>query len=244
MRPTSPNIQQPRIMNWTTLHYIYDPLCGWCYGAAPLVAVAREILSVRIHAGGMMAGTHRQAVTPQLREFILKHDTRIGQLTGQPFGDAYRDGLLCDTRVFFDSEPPIAAMLAAEQLADRGLDMIGQLQQAHYVEGLPIAHRTVLLDAAESIGLDPAAFAQALDRQSATVVQRHIRDTRQFMAQVGANGFPTFVLETEGSMQFVDMALYLGRPQKFRSWLLANTVAPSMTARAAAAGCNDHSCTL
>ena len=25
------------------LHYIYDPLCGWCYGAAPLVEAARAV---------------------------------------------------------------------------------------------------------------------------------------------------------------------------------------------------------
>lgn len=25
-----------------TLHYIHDPLCGWCYGAAPLVKAARQ----------------------------------------------------------------------------------------------------------------------------------------------------------------------------------------------------------
>ena len=23
------------------LHYIYDPLCGWCYGAKPLVQAAQ-----------------------------------------------------------------------------------------------------------------------------------------------------------------------------------------------------------
>ncbi|MEG1327174.1 MAG: DsbA family protein, partial [Janthinobacterium sp.] len=26
-----------------TLHYIFDPLCGWCYGAAPLVEAARAV---------------------------------------------------------------------------------------------------------------------------------------------------------------------------------------------------------
>ena len=35
-----------------TLHYIYDPFCGWCYAAAPLVKAAREILPVRLHGGG------------------------------------------------------------------------------------------------------------------------------------------------------------------------------------------------
>ncbi len=32
------------------LHYIYDPLCGWCYGAAPLVQAARGISGLTIEA--------------------------------------------------------------------------------------------------------------------------------------------------------------------------------------------------
>lgn len=30
-------------MTETTLHYIFDPLCGWCYGAAPLVKAAQSL---------------------------------------------------------------------------------------------------------------------------------------------------------------------------------------------------------
>ena len=46
------------------LHAIYDPLCGWCYAAAPLLAVAREqgfwlgaraVASHRV-AGGVVLG--------------------------------------------------------------------------------------------------------------------------------------------------------------------------------------------
>ena len=99
-----------------TLHYIHDPLCGWCYGAAPLVKAARALVAVEAHAGGMMAGSRRQPVTAQLREFVTPHDREIAQQSGQPFGSAYFEGLLKDTTAIFDSEPPIAAMLAAESV--------------------------------------------------------------------------------------------------------------------------------
>lgn len=206
-------------MNTITLHYIYDPLCGWCYAAAPLVKAASEVVSVRAHGGGMMAGAQRQAVTPQLRAFVMQHDQRIAKASGQHFGEAYFDGLLRDTTAVFDSEPPIAAMLAAEQLAGLGLSMVGRLQVAHYVEGRRIADRTVLLEMAETIGLDPAAFAEALDRCSGEAVQTHIRESRQFMAQMGAGGFPTLVLEANGSRRLVDIASYLGRPKDLKDWL-------------------------
>jgi putative protein-disulfide isomerase len=44
-----------------------------------------------------------------------------------------------------DSEPPISAILAADHIASRGLDMLARLQVAHYVEGRRIADRDVLV---------------------------------------------------------------------------------------------------
>ena len=62
-----------------TLHYYYDPLCGWCYGAAPLTAAAAAVpgLRVALHAGAMMSGANRQPVSPQLRNYVMPHDQRI-----------------------------------------------------------------------------------------------------------------------------------------------------------------------
>jgi putative protein-disulfide isomerase len=77
-------------MSSAVLHYLYDPLCGWCWGAAPLVRAARAVLPVQLHAGGLMTGVRRQQVTPELRAFVQPHDERIAHLSGQPFGSAYR----------------------------------------------------------------------------------------------------------------------------------------------------------
>lgn len=226
----------------TILHYIYDPLCGWCYGAAPLVKAAREVLDVRPHGGGMMTGDQRQAVTPQLRAYVKQHDERIAQLSGQHFGRGYVDGLLNQAGVVLDSEPPTAAMLAAETIAGRGLDMLAQLQIAHYVEGRPVADRTTLIEVATALGLDSAAFAEAMDRLSGETVQVHIKETRKLMAEVGAPGFPSFVLETEGVLQIVDIAGYLGHPQAFQDWLRRQSKPAPTSTDAGALACGIDGC--
>ena len=231
-------------MNTTILHYIYDPLCGWCYGAAPLVKAAREVLNVRPHGGGMMTGPRRQPVTQQLRDFVKPHDAQIAQLSGQSFGQGYLGGLLCDTNAVFDSEQPTAAMLAAEAIAGRGLDMLAQLQIAHYVEGRRIAERAVLINVAEELGLDPASFAEALDQQSGEAGQAHINETRAFMAQVGAQGFPSFVLESGGTFQEVEFSSFLGRPQDFRDWLRSQTGSPATSLTAEAFSCDANGCAV
>jgi putative protein-disulfide isomerase len=198
------------------LHYIYDPLCGWCYGAKPLVQAAQAVLPVIGHGGGMMSGANRQTVSPQLRNYVMPHDRRIAEYTGQPFGEAYFEGLLRDGTAVFDSTPPIAAVLAAEQIAGRGLELLGRLQTAHYVEGRRIADEAVLLELAAQTGLEPEAFQQAFN---AADTDRHIKDSRALLARVGGQGFPTFALEQDGQFTLVDISPWLGKPQAFAQWL-------------------------
>jgi putative protein-disulfide isomerase len=206
-------------MNNTVLHYIYDPLCGWCYGASPLVHAARDVMAVRPHGGGMMTGSRRQQVSPQLREFVIPHDRRIAQLTGQPFGDAYFEGLLRNNEAIFDSEPPIAAVLAADAIANRGLDLLARIQTAHFVEGRRIAERSVLVELADEIGLQKEAFAKEFDKATGAAVQGHINESRALLAQAGGGGFPTFVLERDGRQTLLDVAAYSGRPDAWRDYL-------------------------
>jgi putative protein-disulfide isomerase len=217
-------------MTGATLHYIYDPLCGWCYGAAPLVQAARAVLPVMAHGGGMMAGSNRQKVSPHLRDMVLPHDRRIAELTGQPFGNAYHDGLLRDHAAVFDSEPPIAAVLAADDVAARGLDLLARLQTAHYVEGHRIADTAVLIECAEAIGLERDAFADAFERiLKGPSARAHINESRAFLTHVGGEGFPTFVVEFDDRLERIDVGPFHRRPAAWQSWLSRVVATPAET---------------
>lgn len=214
----------------TTLHYIFDPLCGWCYGAAPLVEAARKVpgLQIAFHGGGMLAGANRRAVTPQWRDYVMPHDHRIASLTGQPFGEPYFDGLLRDTTAVMDSEPPITAALAAEALGGRGLDMTHRIQRAHYEEGRRIADVAVLRELAAEIGLSPEAFDAEYARQTGALTQQHIAASRQWLDRVGGQGFPTFALEdADGRIGMIDIGPWLGRPDQWAQALAQHVGAPA-----------------
>ncbi|RZI40954.1 DsbA family protein [Herbaspirillum sp. HC18] len=233
-------------MNAVTLHYIHDPFCGWCYGAAPLVKAASAVLPVQARGGGMMAGSRRQPVTQQLRDYVMPHDRRIADLTGQPFGEPYFEGLLRDASAVFDSAPPIAAMLAADKIAGRGLDLLARMQVAHYVEGRRIADRDVLIEMAAAIGLDATAFAQALEEAGGEEVQLHIAETRALMARIGARGFPSFAFERGGQFTLIDAGAFLGRPDALQAWLRAQfpDEAALRAGTAADFGCGPDGCSI
>ncbi|MFS2165906.1 DsbA family protein [Variovorax sp. Varisp62] len=207
----------------TTLHYIFDPLCGWCYAAAPLVDAARNVpgLQVAFHGGGMMTGANRRAITPQWREYVMPHDRRIAEMTGQPFGEGYFEGLLRDTGAVMDSEPPITAILAAESLrSGGGLDMVHRLQRAHYVEGRRIADAQVLKAVAAELGFDAEAFAAAVERLAGEATAQHIAESRQLLQRAGGQGFPTFVLtRADGSASRIDIGPWLGRAEDWKARL-------------------------
>ncbi|CAB3713243.1 hypothetical protein LMG3431_06132 [Achromobacter pestifer] len=202
-----------------TLHYLFDPLCGWCYGAAPLVDAARGIagLTVAAHGGGMMTGSNRQPVTDALRRYVMPHDERIAGMTGQVFGKDYFDGLLRDADAVFDSEPPTTAILAADAVAGRGLDLLKRLQRAHYVQGLRIAKADVLKTLAREIGLDGDAFDAAYAAAEGADTAAHIAASRKLLAQVGGSGFPTMALEHNGVFTLLEPSRYLGRPAQWQA---------------------------
>ncbi|OWY28598.1 DsbA family protein [Herbaspirillum robiniae] len=205
----------------TVLHYIHDPLCGWCYGAAPLVAAARGVLPVQAHGGGMMAGRNRRKVDAELRNYVMPHDRRIAQMTGQVFGEPYFNGLLTDTTAVFDSAPPIAAVLAVQAVKGdaAGLDMLAAIQRAHYQDGRRISDESTLSALAGVLGVDAAAFAQAMRKIEAEELARHIEASRALLNYVGGRGFPTFVLQRGDALEVLDAGMWLGRPEEWAQFL-------------------------
>ena len=228
----------------TRLHYIYDPLCGWCYAVSPLVKAAREIMPVVAHGGGMVAGPFRTQMTPELRDHARANDLQIARLTGQPFSDRYFNGLLEDESVWFDSEPPTAAVLAAEQMGGYGLEMLARLHTAHYVGGLRIVDESVLLDQATELGLDREMFAAALTT-AYKHTGHHFSETRALLAKVGARGFPTFILENQGVLQRLDHTPFVGDPIGWKRALdLMHTLTSAQEPTDDLTGCTQGSCAL
>jgi putative protein-disulfide isomerase len=210
-------------MTKSVLHYIYDPLCGWCYGSSSLVQAALSVegLGFAMHGGGMLAGAARQLVTGRLRELVLEHIRRITALTRQPFSEAYTKGLLGDPTAMLDSEPSTAAILAAHAVAGRGPEMLARIQKAHYVDGWRLVERKELVSLATEIGLDSAAFESQFTRMLGTIVQSHIAESRSLLSRVGGQGFPTFALELNGSLHTLDNSRWMGNPDGWRAALEA-----------------------
>jgi putative protein-disulfide isomerase len=209
------------------LHYIYDPLCGWCYGAEPLVWAASKVdgLSLHLHAGGLFPQSTR--LPDATRRYIQQADARVGQMSGQPYGEPYLNGLLFDPDLVLESRPVIAAVLAAQALDPaKALPMLRGIQHAHYERGRHVVRAATLREVAAEIDLDVAAFEAALQT---VPVDEHIAASRELMNNVGAQGFPTFVLQIGDEWLAVPHSRFASTPGGFADWLEAQLRAHSRT---------------
>lgn len=203
------------------LHYIYDPLCGWCYAAESLIdAVRRQTqhqLPFALHAGGLFSRTRLPAA---MRAHIKHADARIGELTWQTFGQAYLHGLLDDPNTVYDSVPPVTAILAADQVKPGSdLSMLAAIQHAHYRQGRRVVDLHVLVELAGSLGLATDAFEAAYEMASSKVDQ-HMAQSRDLMHRAQARGFPTFLLQTGNHFELLAHEAHYAAADGFAAYVL------------------------
>ena len=207
-------------MNDITLHYVYDPLCGWCYGAAPLLEATAGLptLQIALHAGGLWLGSRRQPMGQALRDHVRPHDERIQALTGQPFGERYFNELLLSDGLLLDSEPPIRAILAVTELGGNELRLLHRIQQSHYLDGQWVGDQAHLARLAQEQGITPEAFALAFGQVD---LAGHLAQSQGWLRQLGGQGFPTLGLMLGESLIPLPVSSFLGEPQAFASHLAA-----------------------
>jgi putative protein-disulfide isomerase len=195
------------------VHYFFDPLCGWCYGIAPLIKAAAALPDVQmiLHGGGLWP---RPTILPaSVRARIRVADARVGQLSRQPYGPKYLDVLLPSDRMVLHSQPVTAAVLAAGRLREGAdLEMLRAIQVAHYVEGAHVVEQETLLRLAEQIRLERADFAQALDPAAADA---HMAESQRLMQRLGVGGFPAVFIERDGHFSELAPQGYFGDPAGF-----------------------------
>ena len=70
----------------TTVTYLFDPLCGWCYGASPVIQQLGQQpnIPLALSATGLFAGGGR-TMDAAFADYAWSNDQRIAKPTGQRF---------------------------------------------------------------------------------------------------------------------------------------------------------------
>jgi putative protein-disulfide isomerase len=181
----------------TTVTYLFDPLCGWCYGASPTIQRLALQGDIRLELAptGLFAGVGRM-MDAAFADYAWSNDLRIQKLTGQRFSEAYRTQVLGHLGGHFDSSAATLALTAvAMKVPKRELETLGALQEARYVHGLNTSDLAVVTKLLRDVGQGAAADLLAGDTKTllATYPER-IQNAQILMREFGAQGVPTLLV--------------------------------------------------
>ncbi|CAO3379855.1 DsbA family protein [Azospirillum argentinense] len=178
------------------VRYLFDPLCGWCYGAAPMLDRLRAEpgIDLTLMPTGLFAGDGARAMDPGFAAYAWANDQRIAALTGLPFTEAYRVQVL-DGATRFDSGPATLALTAVRMTEPlREIDALKALQRARYVDGVDTSDVEAVGAVLAAEGLREAA--DLLTGQSAALAEAgraRIAAASAEMRRFGLRGVPALL---------------------------------------------------
>jgi putative protein-disulfide isomerase len=196
----------------STVTYLFDPLCGWCYGASPVIQQLGEQANIQLELApsGLFAGGGR-TLDAAFADYAWSNDQRIAKLTGQRFTEDYRQKVLGRLGSRFDSAAATLALTAVSlSQPHRELATLKVLQEARYVQGLDTCDVSVVGTLLRDLGLTAAAdrFA-AGDTELLAANTARIEKARGLMQTFGAQGVPALmVTDGRGSRLLSGNALY------------------------------------
>nr|WP_315229075.1 DsbA family protein [uncultured Albidiferax sp.] len=196
----------------TTLTYLFDPLCGWCYGASPVMQQLGQHpgITLELAPTGLFAGGGR-TMDAAFADFAWSNDTRIAKLTGQRFTEAYRTQVLGRIGSPFDSSTATLALTAVSVTEPaRELQALKLLQEARYVDGQDTTAVPVVAQLLRTANLAAAAdrlLAADADLRQANTAR--LQRAQGLMRSLGASGVPALVrTDASGSRLLPGNALF------------------------------------
>jgi putative protein-disulfide isomerase len=181
----------------TRITYLFDPLCGWCYGASAALEqlVARPDFAIDLAPTGLFAGTGARPMDDGFAVYAWSNDQRISRLSGQPFSEAYRRDVLGDHTRLFDSGPATLALTAVAVSAPvQEFAALKTIQSARYMEGRDTTAVSVLSDVLRALDLQEAADRLiAPDDDLLATYRKRMESAREEMHGFGANGVPALI---------------------------------------------------
>lgn len=189
------------------LIYLYDPLCGWCYGAMPAIHGLADLGGCIVEPvpSGLFAAPGK-TLDAEMARHIEQADARIAAMSGQRFTDVYRRKVLGHPEMPFDSLPATQALTAVSLWnVRRELDALHALQRERFVAGRDISDRLVIAQAlAASLGDDADAWVQRLAHPAlAATTDKRIARAKKVMKSVGMHGVPALVWPSDQGMRLL-----------------------------------------
>jgi len=180
------------IFTMTRLIYVADPMCSWCWGFQPVLERVREVFrgeGIRYVMGGL-APDSDEPMPDDTRAYVQEQWRKVTGTTGAEFNWDFWEVCLPRRSTY----PACRAVIAARlQGAEHVPEMFEAIQRAYYQQAGNPSDGSTLTELANEIGLDAVRFARDLESDG---VEQSLQDDFAFRRSLGADRFPSLILQT------------------------------------------------
>ncbi|RUW60008.1 DsbA family protein [Mesorhizobium sp. M7A.F.Ca.US.008.03.1.1] len=184
-------------MSNSEVTYLFDPLCGWCYGAAPMLdRLSAAGVRVELLPTGLFSGAGARPMDEGFAAHAWANDQRIERLTEQVFTPAYRHNVLNVRGTLLDSHAATLGISAAGlEDPSRRLAALKAIQRARYVDGRDVVTIGGVAEVLAAAGMaDAAEMLKAPTETLLTVHRDLVGRGRALFQRLHADGVPSLAV--------------------------------------------------
>ncbi len=175
--------------------YVYDALCGWCYGFSDVIKrfyeKYKENYDFEVVSGGMITGD-RVGPVGEVAPYIKSAYKQVEERTGVRFGRAFLDEILEEGLAIFSSlEPADTLSVIKNHYPGLQLPFAHHLQKAIYFDGLAPTEKDKYRNLVESFDIPFESFLSKWDEPATR--KRTFQDF-QLAQELQVKGFPSVFL--------------------------------------------------
>lgn len=181
-------MQKPKLL------YVYDPLCGWCYGFSPVIRQLEKHydgqVDFEVLSGGMVLGD-RVGPIGDMKDYLKKAIPQLENTTGVRMGLPYMEMLEEGNRIL-NSELPCIALTAFKSMSKQSqVQFASAIQTKCYQQGRDLSDFSVYKELCDEYNLPWEVFSDKLKSE-----QYKLRTYEEFryVQQMGIQGFPSVAM--------------------------------------------------
>jgi putative protein-disulfide isomerase len=178
--------------------YVFDALCGWCYGFSPVIKKLfeqyKDKFEFEVVSGGMMLHENAGRVSAEKSKYILGAIPRVEELTGVEFGEVYKQQLADNTLFQSSLKPAIAIAVYKTYHPNDVVNFAAAIQSAQFKDGKDLEADQTYLDLISTTDIDANIFQKQLSNDEfAYEAQKDFN----YAAELGITGFPALIMKKD-----------------------------------------------
>ena len=179
--------------------YVYDALCGWCYGFSPFIREIRDEYADEfdfdIISGGMVLDEREGLVQPDMSAYILNAIPRVEEYTGIQFGESHKQQLRDGTLFQSSVKPAVALTLFKTILPEKAFRFAADMQRSFFYEGHNLEDDSTYASILQAYAVDlPGFLTQLASDKYKYLAYREFEQVQQW----GVTGFPALIGQKQG----------------------------------------------